>query len=254
MKAWRIAAGISCCLILASGCSMCQHPYDYCGPVWSEGDCRNCNPDYRAGSILNRQGPGVMTVEDTARNAQPVGRVADHAYGAAPAAARVKRPEQVTARRSEGSDAHVTAHRSEGSDARVRATAVAPQRRTPMRLPAESQPAQAQPKRTVMPEAPLPRIICHRTLSPLPQGPRRAHTRILSVTDRRLDELPKNRKPVALERKAPQQDSGETQRRFRRLAARGAPIRTPWKPQAGCPKSSADRHATAAARSSRRRP
>ncbi len=71
MKAWKIAAGILCCLVLASGCGMGQHPYYDCGPVWSQGACPNCDPDYRAGSILNRHGPGVLTGEEAPRAIEP---------------------------------------------------------------------------------------------------------------------------------------------------------------------------------------
>jgi hypothetical protein len=39
--------------IVLSGCHMGEHPYDYCGPVWAEGRCVNCNPDSRAGSVLS---------------------------------------------------------------------------------------------------------------------------------------------------------------------------------------------------------
>lgn len=48
---------IACMLLVvaagwSSGCTMCQSPYDYCGPtfVGGCGDC--CNPDERLGSIL----------------------------------------------------------------------------------------------------------------------------------------------------------------------------------------------------------
>ena len=37
----------------ATGCSMCAHPYDYCGPMFTGGNCEACNPDARAGSILS---------------------------------------------------------------------------------------------------------------------------------------------------------------------------------------------------------
>jgi hypothetical protein len=39
--------------IVLPGCHMGEHPYDYCGPVWAEGRCVNCNPDYRAGSVIS---------------------------------------------------------------------------------------------------------------------------------------------------------------------------------------------------------
>jgi len=38
----------------ATGCRMCAHPYDYCGPTYV-GPCGTvcCNPDARAGSVLS---------------------------------------------------------------------------------------------------------------------------------------------------------------------------------------------------------
>jgi hypothetical protein len=40
-------------LAAAGGCSMCDHPYDYCGPTFT-GECgQTCNPLARAGSILS---------------------------------------------------------------------------------------------------------------------------------------------------------------------------------------------------------
>ena len=37
----------------ATGCRMCAHPFDYCGPTFTGGNCEACNPDARAGSILS---------------------------------------------------------------------------------------------------------------------------------------------------------------------------------------------------------
>jgi hypothetical protein len=48
-----LAGGLLAAVMLTTGCRMGEHPYDYCGPVWSQGRCLNCNPDYRAGSVLN---------------------------------------------------------------------------------------------------------------------------------------------------------------------------------------------------------
>jgi hypothetical protein len=42
----------------ATGCRMCAHPFDYCGPTYTGGNCDACNPDARAGSILS---PPVQT-------------------------------------------------------------------------------------------------------------------------------------------------------------------------------------------------
>ena len=49
----------------AAGCSMCAHPYDYCGPTFMGGNYQTCDPDARAGSILSppiqTAAEGVMT-------------------------------------------------------------------------------------------------------------------------------------------------------------------------------------------------
>ncbi|MBN1908969.1 MAG: hypothetical protein JW818_04455 [Pirellulales bacterium] len=37
----------------ATGCTMCAHPYDYCGPTFMGGCGEQCDPDYVAGSILS---------------------------------------------------------------------------------------------------------------------------------------------------------------------------------------------------------
>jgi hypothetical protein len=128
MKAWKIVAGISCCSILATGCSMCQHPSFDCGPVWSQGTCLISNPDYRAGSILNRSGPGVAGTEGAG------------AKGPAP---RVAEPGRVAGPRSDGSE----------SESRARTVA---QPQTAERASAEGRTIQAPPQSTVALEAPLP--------------------------------------------------------------------------------------------------
>ena len=50
----RTVLGLSVVAVLltVAGCRMCQHPYDYCGPVYDRG-CDACCPDCRAGSILS---------------------------------------------------------------------------------------------------------------------------------------------------------------------------------------------------------
>jgi hypothetical protein len=40
-------------LAITAGCTMCAHPYDYCGPVYAGQNCEPCNPQARAGSILS---------------------------------------------------------------------------------------------------------------------------------------------------------------------------------------------------------
>jgi hypothetical protein len=40
-------------LVVATGCTMCAHPFDYCGPTYT-GDCgEQCIPNARAGSICS---------------------------------------------------------------------------------------------------------------------------------------------------------------------------------------------------------
>jgi hypothetical protein len=39
-------------LMIFSGCTMCCHPYDYNGPVYSHGGCSHCSSHSRVGSIL----------------------------------------------------------------------------------------------------------------------------------------------------------------------------------------------------------
>ena len=45
-----IAIGLS---MTATGCRMCAHPYDYCGPTFTGGACDTCDFNARAGSILS---------------------------------------------------------------------------------------------------------------------------------------------------------------------------------------------------------
>ena len=177
MNTWRIAAGISCCLLLTTGCCQCQHPYDNCGPVWSQGACQNCNPDYRAGSVLNRHAQGVLAANDAPRTAE--------------SAPRVAQADRVAARKSDE------------SAPQVRATTVAQRRRTPKPAPADGQPVQSPPKSTGVLKAPSPNDLPAGTVA-APAGTKEGDTRILSVTDRRLDEPTKGPQPVAAQRKAPQ--------------------------------------------------
>ncbi len=73
----RKTVGISCCLILAAGCTICQDPYYDCGPVWSRGRCQNCDPNYRSGSVLNRHAPGTVVAQDAPRTGKPARTAAD---------------------------------------------------------------------------------------------------------------------------------------------------------------------------------
>lgn len=65
-----VAAGL---LLLSAGCSMCAHPYDDCGPVYTDGDCSNCMPLARTNSILamgafRAAAPGAEAVPTPAAN------------------------------------------------------------------------------------------------------------------------------------------------------------------------------------------
>ena len=198
MKIWRIAAGISCCLILAAGCRMCQHPYYDCGPVWSQGACQNCNPDYRAGSVLNRHD-----------------RVAGRGRCSGAAEPRlVSRPVRRGA----------ATHRSDGLDALIARRPVAQKRPTPKPAAADREPAQAPPKPTLLPEAPLPSDLPPRARAPSPllRGPRkapRASCRLPIGAWMNSEGCEAPGGPA----KAAATDGGEVQPGFRRLAARDAP-------------------------------
>jgi len=58
-SAWALLLAVGC----VSGCSLPEHPYDYCGPVWQSGSNENCRPNYRAGSILNDDRPSAAAVD-----------------------------------------------------------------------------------------------------------------------------------------------------------------------------------------------
>jgi hypothetical protein len=63
----RTALGLSLVAILfaATGCSMCQHPYDCSGPVYDNDGCQDCGHG-RAGSILDGNG-SAGNVQSTAK-------------------------------------------------------------------------------------------------------------------------------------------------------------------------------------------
>lgn len=50
LRAWYAGCLVGCWILVAAGCRMCAHPYDYCGPVVD--DPQACCPNARAGSIL----------------------------------------------------------------------------------------------------------------------------------------------------------------------------------------------------------
>jgi len=176
MKAFRIAVGVSFCLTLTTGCTICQNPYHDCGPVWSRGTSQNCNPDHRAGSILNRQ--GVPATDEAVKVDKPAAR------------AKVS--------------AEIAAHRSDGSEPRDHSTTVAQQRQAPKPEAADRRTARTSPKSDVTREASSDKALPAGTV-PAPPGTKEGDTRILSVTDRRLDELQRAPMPTADGPKSPKQ-------------------------------------------------
>ena len=155
MRAGKLVAGISCVWILASGCSMCQHPSYDCGPVWTQDGRSNCDPDYRAGSILNRRAQGDMAVE------------------AAPAAKESPAP-AVRPVPPAAQPARVTVQPSDGLGPPRRATAAAePAREIVLRTPVENEATHAPPGDAILPDAPC-RTVCRRARSPRRRAPRKA--------------------------------------------------------------------------------
>jgi hypothetical protein len=47
-----LGLGILAVLSTLAGCTMCCHPYDWCGPVHDGEGCQSCDSRYRVGSIL----------------------------------------------------------------------------------------------------------------------------------------------------------------------------------------------------------
>jgi hypothetical protein len=64
--------GVAVVLAVAAGCTMCCHPYDYCGPVYDD----SCGEPYcsnvRAGSILESGPAHVAGDEAVEENAEAV--------------------------------------------------------------------------------------------------------------------------------------------------------------------------------------
>ena len=48
-----LACSVVALLALTTGCRMCAHPYDYCGPVYTGADGQPCDANVRHGSILS---------------------------------------------------------------------------------------------------------------------------------------------------------------------------------------------------------
>ena len=172
----RTTLGIAMMALLAAtaGCKMCSHPFDECGPVWDGppgADCKNCNPQYRAGSVLYGSGAPRM-----AHVWQP------QPEGAAPAgsSALVAPPKAVAVVPRPAPSRQFNDPNRQLNDPFDRPVAVKP--------PIESQgaPHLAPPLAAAEPPMKLPpgSVLA-------PPGTREGDTRILSVTDRRLDESEK---------------------------------------------------------------
>jgi hypothetical protein len=70
MRRTCFAGCFAALLLAATGCTMCDHPYDYCGPTFS-GECgQTCNPLARAGSILSP--PAEVTTSGGAATANEI--------------------------------------------------------------------------------------------------------------------------------------------------------------------------------------
>ena len=74
----RIAMGLSvaAALLAATGCTMCCHPYDYCGPVYDSCGGHPCSLYYRAGSILAGTPELPEQVQHTIQDKSPLSVVA----------------------------------------------------------------------------------------------------------------------------------------------------------------------------------
>ncbi len=162
----RKTVGISCCLILAAGCTICQDPYYDCGPVWSRGRCQNCDPDYRSGSVLNRHAPGTVVAQDAPRTGKPARTAADGSLE---------------------------------SKSRPRTATVA-QQPLPKRSPAARQAAEASAGGDAAPRTLPPKTPPSGTVA-APAGTKEGDTRVLSITDRRVDEAQPAAKALAAGRK-----------------------------------------------------
>ena len=201
----RTTLGMAVMALLAAtaGCKMCAHPYDDCGPVWTAppgADCQNCNPNYRAGSAFT--GRGAM-VKSPIREIQPE----DFGPAVSPAPAALPARSDNGDRRPASVDYGSFNPQSSGASSRFRKAAeaaAATPHRAPSRpfsyasdrLTAEKQPVEnpgvphlAPPRDDAEPPMKLPpgTVLA-------PPGTREGDTRILSVTDRRLDE---SEKPAA---------------------------------------------------------
>lgn len=66
---FRTASGLAALAILsiATGCQMCSHPFDHCGPVYDGPGCQSCSTRARAGSILSGDSDIMPSPEPAAK-------------------------------------------------------------------------------------------------------------------------------------------------------------------------------------------
>jgi hypothetical protein len=180
MAQTTFAVGLIAVLAATAGCRMGAHPYDNCGPVWSEGACKTCNPDYRAGSIISGGARGAMpgatespptrpgrsSVSGGARGAMP-GLIADSAADPSPTKAPARATRPIAAKNA--------------------ARAVQPDEPIP---PTPSNTAETSGQNT----------------RPAPPGTREGTTNVLSVEDRKVEQTaaPAADEPAADEPETPQ--------------------------------------------------
>ena len=215
-------ASVLLVLVAMAGCKMCTGPLDDCGPVWSQGRCLNCDPDYRAGSVLNKGDgmgakaqaappnvPNPMTDRVAAKpRSQNAERIA--------AAQRARRVDLAADEQPAPKKRPVSAKQPPRNVERVAAEQAVPKKRPvsakqPSRnveRVAAEQAVRQPPRKVQRPPAPTeqwaparePNPVHERAslrqterapvgqTEPAPEGTAAGATRILSVTDRRLDE------------------------------------------------------------------
>lgn len=170
MKSWMAIFTISAALVAAAGCCSCQHPYDTCGPVYSRGECANCSPDYRSGSALNRQGTATLAAD---RSRMPATRVAKK---------RAAKPKTGAPQ--------VATMRPTPAGRPTLARPIALESPHVVKLdPVLARPVEPTSDQKASEEAAFAAKLPAGTVM-APPGTREGSTKVLSVTDKRLDEAP----------------------------------------------------------------
>ena len=173
---FRMVVGVSSAAILilsATGCTMCCHPYDDSGPVFS-GDGCSSSPCSRAGSILaGNPGPSVVTENPPHKDSAPPSPTPAEAKKQRPATSRT-----LASGRSKTPPAQAIAKKPQKSFSYVMADP-----------PVKSRsPALAETKQ---PEKPISGMVGRRPEGPLlgtaQPGDVSGSERILSITERVVD-------------------------------------------------------------------